>query len=199
MSDSNPAAPVKTKRSGCKWLLIIFAILLGLAIVATLSFAAYVRLYYREGGKMHQLQQRMVLNDIRMAVTSYDAEYNRFPIPKPDSSDLDVSFRSRGPMLTALLGIEDTPLNPKRIKFIELPIAQDRKFGLWQDGEEWVLSDRWGEPFYIVFDTNKDGKIANPESGADTPAMLPLGFIIYSSGPDRDPKTWQDNICSWRS
>ena len=63
-------------------------------------------------------------------------------------------------MLTALIG-KKAQFNPKTIKFINLPAAQDCKDGLWQEGAEWVL--------------------------------------IYSSGPDRDPKTWVDNVCSWRS
>jgi len=44
------------------------------------------------------------------------------------------------------------------------------------------------------------GKIANPETKAKhMPTMLPVDIILYSSGPDLDPKTWQDNVCSWRS
>jgi len=137
-----------------------------------------------------KLQPRTVLVAIRVVITSYETEHQHFPISESARNSPDVTIRTRGPFLTALMGNEATPLNPKGIKFLDLPPTRGRKYGLWQDGTEWVLSDRWGEPLYIVFDTNKDGKIANPESGADTPAMLPLGFIIYSSGPDRDPKTW---------
>jgi hypothetical protein len=104
-------------------------------------------------------------------------------------------------------------LNPKTIKFIDLPQAKDHKAGLWQDGPEWVLSDSWGEPYYIIFDTSKDGKITNLEFGADQtdptyaekcklnppPATIQSSVLIYSSGKDRDPKTWHDNICSWRN
>lgn len=103
-------------------------------------------------------------------------------------------------------------LNPREIKYAEFPTARNRKRGLWQDGEEWVLIDFWGEPYYIILDTNDDLEIANPEFGARAsdpkqadfdlkhpqPKMLPLTTAIYSSGPDRDPKTWNDNICSWR-
>jgi len=76
----------------------------------------------------------------------------------------------------------------------------DHKNGLWQDGEEWVLSDLWGEPYYIVLDTNEDNMIANPNLGAaKSLSQIPARIIIYSSGKDRDPKTWHDNICSWRN
>jgi hypothetical protein len=60
---------------------------------------------------------------------------------------------------------------------------------------------------------NENNVITNPEFGADQSnpdyaknyqnyppsATLPATVIIYSSGPDRDPKTWHDNICSWRN
>ena len=115
-------------------------------------------------------------------------------------------------MLPALAGEEVGGLNPRKIKFIDFLVAKARKHGLWQDGDEYVLSDLWGEPYYIVLDTNGDNVITNPEFGADqsdpkyaekcrnspAPPTLPSRVLIYSSGKDRDPKTWSDNICSWR-
>lgn len=157
------------------------------------------------------IDQRMI-RDLRIAITAYEVDSNRFPILEPDSPGLDGSVRSRGVMLTILGGQHHAVLNPKTIKFIDLPPARDRKRGLWQDGSEWVLSDSWSEPYYIVFDTSKDGKITNPEFGSDQSdpkyaercklnpplATIQSSVLIYSSGPDRDPKTWHDNICSWR-
>jgi hypothetical protein len=208
MSDPPPDNPPEKKTNGCRWILITLGVLIGLFVVALLFAAYFISL--PRGPK---LQPRAVIKDLQVAISSYQVDYNRFPIPESDASRLDISIRSRGPILPALMGKESTALNPRNIKFIDLPKAQDRKFGLWQDGSEWVLSDLWGEPYYIVFDTNKDGKIANPEYGADQsdaqyaklcrvnppPATLPLSVLVYSSGSDRDPKTWHDNICNWRS
>ena len=146
------------------------------------------------------IQVRVVVKDLKNALDAYKLDYNRFPLPATSATNLDLSLRSRGPMLTSLLGEETGGFNPKQFKYIALPVARNRKDGLWQDGAEWVLSDRWGEPYYIVLDTNKDGRIANPEGGSENqPAMLQAEVLIYSSGPDRDPKTWHDNVCSWRS
>ncbi len=153
-----------------------------------------------------------MIKSLHIAIQSYILEYNGFPVPGSDSLNTDVSSRSRGPMLSALNGVKTSALNPRAIMFIEFPMGRDRKYGIWQDGTEWVLSDSWGEPYYFVLDTKKDDKIANPEFGADQsdPAYakrcqnnpplpeLKSQVIIYSSGPDRDPKTWHDNICSWR-
>lgn len=157
-------------------------------------------------------QVRATALDLRMALEHYKADYHRFPVPEPSAPHSDLALRSRGRMLPVLSGKDVDGLNPKQIKFIDFPAAKDRKSGLWKDDAEWVLSDRWGEPFYIILDTNGDGKIANPEYAADrsdkeyaklekhpSPTELPLGVIVYSAGKDRDPKTWHDNICSWRS
>lgn len=157
-------------------------------------------------------QVRATALDLRMALEQYRADYHRFPVPEPSAPHSDLALRSRGLMLPVLIGKDVEGLNPKEIKFIDFPAAKDRKSGLWKDDAEWVLSDRWGEPFYIILDTNGDGKIANPESAADRsdseyakletyppPAELPLGVIVYSAGKDRDPKTWRDNICTWKS
>ena len=152
-----------------------------------------------------------MLRDLKRAIQTYDEEYDTFPVLVTDSSGTDLLIRSRGVILQVLEGIDSAALNHRTIKFIELPMVRNQKFGLWKDGSEWVLSDSWGEPYYIVFDTSKDDKIANPEFGANQtdptyaekcklnpPPTLPAEVIIYSSGPDRDPKTWHDNTCSWR-
>lgn len=159
-----------------------------------------------------QTRVKGIMRDFRAALEAYEIDYNHFPIPETTSTSSDMSTRSRDPMLSALVGLESAGLNPRKIRFIELSPAKGCKNGLWRDGAEWVFSDLWGEPYYIVLDTNKDGMVANPEYGADQsdpdyakrckisppPATAPLRTLIYSSGPDRDPKTWQDNICSWR-
>lgn len=199
--------PLNLRKNGYLWVLVIVGTIGG---VIMLPWGIQIfQIFFDKGHK--KLQVGTILKDIKYALLSYEVDYHHFPIPASDRHGPDVSIRSRGSMLTALMG-EDAALNPRGIKFIDLPAAKDRKEGLWQDGAERVLSDRWGEPYYIVLDTNGDGKIANPEFGADQsdaeyakrcrtnppPATLQLKVLIYSAGPDRDPKTWKDNVCSWR-
>lgn len=209
MSDAPPPATVKARRSGCQWLVLIVATLTVLTVAAFISLVFYLNFFYRKEKKLHP---QTVLKDLRLAITTYETDYGHYPIPDSDSHGLDVTIRSRGPMLTALMGSAATPLNPRGTKFIDLPRAKDQKFGLWQNKGEWVLSDLWGEPYYIILDTDKNEQVANPEFGASTsdpkwaeinqkyppPQKLPMTVAIYSSGPDRDPKTWHDNVCSWR-
>lgn len=198
--------PLSLKKNGCLWVSVIFAAVMALGAPVLQSLIA----------AFHPTEKKIlpqtILKDIKYAILSYELDYHHFPIPASDRHGPDVSIRSRGFLLTALIG-EEAALNPSGIKFIDFPTAKNRKDGLWMDGAERVLSDLWGEPYYIVLDTNKDGLIANPEFGADQsdsayakscqtnppPATLPLKVLLYSSGPDRDPKTWKDNVCSWRT
>lgn len=150
--------------------------------------------------------------DLQIAISIYEGEYQKFPIAAANKTD-DIHLRSRGQLVTEIVLLEGAKLNLKQIKFIEPRLAKNRKNGLWQDDADWVISDAWGEPYHIILDTNEDNMITNPEFGADqsdpkyakkcrlTPPSptLPSEVLVYSSGPDRDPKTWHDNICSWRN
>ncbi len=204
MHDANPSISAEPRRSGCLWLFIALLAITAVVVVIADYFAAEIRRLY--------MMDRRAMKDLKISIPIYRVDYNRFPILGDIPMDRDLALRSRGPMLPALIGKDASRLNPMQIKFMDLPMAKNRKSGLWQDGEEWVLSNQWGEPFYIILDTNGDGKIANPEYGADQsdptyamrckisppPPEIPVTVIIYSSGPDRDPKTWNDNVCSWR-
>jgi len=150
------------------------------------------------------LRAKVVIRDIKISIESFKIEYDVYPISVTNADDNHL--RSRGSLIDELCLSDNAKLNLKRIKFIDPPMARGCNHGLWQDGSE------WGEPYHIILDTNEDKQITNPEFGADQsdpkyaakcryippPPTLPAEVIIYSSGPDRDPKTWHDNICSWR-
>ena len=188
-------------------------ILAAVAVMVIVWIAVKLECSSRPGhGHGPELATRNILNALRIGISGYQLEYGRLPINKQQPEGGDGKSRSRGVGLTTLMGNEETVLNPKQLSFVEMRIATNFKYGLWQDGDEWVLSDWWGEPYYLVFDTDENDEIENPEFGADQsdpvyakrcqtqppPPTLPGPVIIYSSGPDRDPKSWHDNITSWR-
>lgn len=145
-----------------------------------------------------EVRSKSTTEDLTVALGHYRAEYNQFPLPAPIDEIKDVSLRSRGRIFAILLA-QDNELNPRKLKFVDLPLTKERKNGLHEDQGEWVLLDSWGEMYYLVMDTNADNRIDNPEpEGPKAPAFLNASIIVYSSGPDRDPKTWEDNVCSWR-
>lgn len=172
-----------------------------------------------------KLQVQTVIKDLRIAITSYQVDYNRYPV----NSNL-LSSSNSGQDIAALPTDENsgivgalttittssggssgssTNLNPKDIKFIDLPIAKNGKFGLVNAQPPYKLVDLWGTPYYVLLDTNGDKQVANPDlSNADPkisanpiappPKMLPLEIAIYSWGQDLQMST-QDDVVSWRS
>jgi hypothetical protein len=199
MSEPRPFQATKPKRSFFGWLAVILMSLAGLLVAAIAVLIA--RLFLVPGLAARELRPTQaihVIDDLRLAILNYQVEYDHFPIPEPVSHSSDMTIRSRGPLLPAVLGRKAGSLNPRFIRFYDGPFDSDSKYGLWQDDDEWVLRDRWRETYCLILDTNKDGKITNPDPDAAKAAPEILeSVIIFSSGPDRDPKTWQDNICSW--
>jgi len=138
-----------------------------------------------------------VLITLRQGLRSYELEYDRYPVDQPNTTG-EVKTTSRGLLLSLLIGENSQGLNKKGIKFCELKMAKKQRDGVWLDGQEWVLSDRWGQEYQIFLDGDDDGRIANPDlrESAQKPT-LPFEIAIFSAGPDGDPATWEDNIKSW--
>lgn len=127
----------------------------------------------------------------------------------------DTAIRTQGLWLSRVL---DLPKGGEVDEKYLLPSGLIKR-GLVRDHDEWVLNDFWGEPYYVIFDTNKDKKIINPEHESakirpdrarqdnrePPPPVLELSvppidpWFIYSSGPDRDAQTWDDNVIAWES
>lgn len=120
MSDVNPPAPVKAKSKGCEWVLLIFAAVMALGAPVLQSFIAACH------PKEKKIHHQTVIKDIQYAILSYELDYHHFPIPASGRYGPDVSTRSRGPMLSALMG-EDAALNPSGIKFIDFTSAKTAK------------------------------------------------------------------------
>ncbi|TDU72765.1 hypothetical protein EI77_01230 [Prosthecobacter fusiformis] len=177
-------------------------------VMATLAIFLSVSLYRCATGSPGilgtppiNLKTKATMKDVQVALGHYRTEYGAFPTLVPGSSK-DVQTRSSGDLIVALLG-EDEKTNPRLIKFLAVPVAKNGKKGLLTVGTERQLTDAWGERYHILLDADLDNHIANPEAkpgnvSTKIPPTIAASVIIYSSGPDRDPNTWEDNICSWR-
>lgn len=149
------------------------------------------------------LRVKATMKDMQVALGYFKTEYQHMPV-----SSLETQFlRTEGTLLMALLG-QEKGANPRHIKFIDLPPALAGKYGLtgMQSDASTALVDPWGEMYYLLLDVDGDNRIPNPEQRANAafksntrePEFLNASVILFSSGPDRDPNTWDDNICSWR-
>lgn len=175
-----------------------------------------------------KLQVQTVIKDLRIAISSYQVEYNRYPVnPSLLSSagsgeDVQaIPTDENTGLVSALLSLSDsgssggsggsgsTNLNPRDIKFIDLPLAKNGKFGLVNAQPPYKLVDLWGMPYYVLLDTNGDKQVANPDLQNSDPTIaqnpispppqkLPMEIAIYSYGLDMTPTT-KDDVVSWRS
>lgn len=174
-----------------------------------------------------KLQVQTVLKDLRVAIQSYQVDYNRYPVNpsllSAASSGQDIQAiptDENSGIVSALTSVSAsgsgggatggaTNMNPKDIKFIDLPIAKNGKFGLVNPQPPYKLVDLWGTPYYVLLDTNGDKQVINPDlNNADPkiaqntisppPKMLPLEIAIYSWGQDLQAQT-ADDVTSWRT
>lgn len=192
--------------------IVIIAILVSLAVPAT-------NIVMR---KAQELKIKTTLKDLNVAIGHYRTEYNRFPIDPNDTSaggDSDMEpFLTDGTsqtMINILMANVDTSggsanMNPRKIKFIDLPMAKNNQFGIVDpsggtgEGTPVQLMDTWGLPYKVLLDTNYDNRIQNPDKNSidqiissKAPEFLSASSAIYSFGPDKLENT-KDDIVSWR-
>lgn len=205
--------------------------LIELLVVITI-IAILAGLIMSQANKMmedaRRLQTQAVLKDLRNAIGNYQVDYNRYPVSSSvlssSSSGQDVQAiptDENSGIISALTSITSSSsgssgggsgssnLNPRDIKYIDLPIAKNGRYGLVNAQPPYKLVDLWGTVYYVLLDTNGDKQVNNPDLGnADTkisanaisppPKMLPLEIAIYSWGLDMKAQT-ADDIVSWRA
>ncbi len=172
-----------------------------------------------------KLQVQTVLKDLRIAIGNYQTDYNRYPVSPSmlsggqDGEDIQpIPTDESSGIIDALLSTSSSPsggggsggvnLNPRDIKYIDLPVAKNGIFGLVNAQPPFKLTDLWGLPYRILLDTNGDKQVMNPDLNNSDPAIaqnpmspppqkLPTDVAIYSFGKDKMPQT-KDDIVSWR-
>jgi|688.fasta_scaffold08887_6 prepilin-type N-terminal cleavage/methylation domain-containing protein len=177
-----------------------------------------------------ELEVRNVIVAIQNGIQAYQTEYNRFPIDPSQTSSSGgddapaVLTNQSSSLITALMGPAarqgdsggssggsggTANLNPKDIEFATFKVAKNGLNGLVGAQSPYSLVDLWGSPFYVLFDTNLDRKIGNPDlqnqdpkisqnAVSPPPQFLPTDVAIYSIGKDKTPMTG-DDIVSWRN
>jgi prepilin-type N-terminal cleavage/methylation domain-containing protein len=176
-----------------------------------------------------RLQVQTVIKDLRIAIGSYQVEYNRYPVDPSllsgsDGQDApELQTNEQSGIITALTAITSSSggssggggggsgsvnLNPKDLKFIDLPMAKNGVFGLVNAAPPFKLVDLRGNTYRVLLDTNGDKQVPNPDlknsdskisanPNSPAPQNLPTEIAIYSWGFDKQPFT-KDDIASWR-
>lgn len=143
--------------------------------------------------------------EVASAVSSYFADYERFPIAKVAAGvEVMIDTATDGEFLGILNASGETQYNPRHLKYIDG--MQQAKFtnGQWVNGinfednpEAPTLTDPWGKGYKVVLDADANGEIANPEQNATNPKILGKKCLVYGAGADGDYTTWADNPKSW--
>ncbi len=170
-----------------------------------------------------ELEVRNVIVGLKTGIANYQVEYNRFPIKSTSSGgDADAAVMRTDEsvsLIDILMGDAAsnagkaseaaTTLNPKGIEFCNFKRAKNGLNGLVNAQSPYKLVDLWGFAYYVLFDTNLNQQIENPDVKNQDPKIaqsitnpppqnLPTDVAIYSSGQDKIPLTG-DDLVSWRN
>ena len=151
--------------------------------------------------KAKAMNEVILLNN---AIKMYELDYGKLPIKdseKIQAKDLAVNTLS-GNLLSVLSGHNTDGLNPRKLAFYQGKEAKDMdskkpKGGVFGTVDCLQLADPWGNPYFIVFDSNYDGFLKGlPGSRGKNIAR---NVVIWSTGGSEDfekfdPDKW---IRSW--
>ena len=188
--------PIRHRASG----FTLIELLVVIAIIAVLASVAFVA-----GNKAVQNAKRAkaqaVAFSIISAVDSFQSENGSMPVPVGNSGKEGGSlFRTDSgdgvKVINILLGKEDE-VNARKVAYLKTKEGKAKKDGLIynsQNTEVTGLYDPFGNPYYVVLDTNYEEKIkVRP---ANTETTLNRKAAVYSAGADKklgtpdDVKTW---------
>lgn len=185
-------------------LLVVIAII---AVLAALSFSVSIRV-------MRKAEKVTCVNLMRnwgLALESYYADYNRFPLPK-NKKDYDTILGdpngnySTAPLVAVLTGADDLTwientgdafdmehLNPSRDVYIEPVLSTSKKEGgIYEDGK---LYDPWGRELMFALNSRRKGADFNDGKNDDILHTWGLAewaevkpryedYVIWSYGAD---------------
>jgi type II secretory pathway pseudopilin PulG len=170
-------------------------LILALVVVFGLGLPVFEGLYM-SSSRNRLGRTRSILKHIQLAVKSYQAEYDRWPVPTAEKIILPFFVATSPFVCRAKLRIS-TPV-ASGLSSLNCPSQQASSRGLWKDstGEVWVM-DQWSRPVYVMFDANADGRLIPPDAKAEGSGELPISVAVFSAGPDGIPGN-EDDITSWR-
>jgi hypothetical protein len=160
--------------------------------------------------KVKRNTSQKVCVELASAVSSYYADYERFPLLNDASGrDLTLDATTQSKMLGTLAAKGDVKLNARHINYIE-GMQQAKRVdgkvvnGIDFEGDEALptLVDPWGKRYIMILDSDFNGEIDNPELlgiGGDARWSKIRGkkCLVYGAGPDGNYETWADNPKSW--
>ncbi|WAC19666.1 prepilin-type N-terminal cleavage/methylation domain-containing protein [Luteolibacter sp. SL250] len=177
-------------------LLVVIAII---AVLASAGFGVGMKVQNTARKQVAESAARNVVH----AVNSFYADYSAMPVPTGTASTQGgTTFGTESgdglKILDILLGLEDE-INTKKVKYLDVPEAKSKKKGglvFNKSGKEVSgMFDPWGNPFFIVLDTDYAERLEfKPSKKQET--LNGRRCAVYSAGQDKkigtadDVKTW---------
>ncbi|MFD2256686.1 prepilin-type N-terminal cleavage/methylation domain-containing protein [Luteolibacter algae] len=173
-------------------------LLVVIAIIAVLAAAGFA------GGtaamnKARKVTAQASATSVQTAIEQFYAEYSALPDVEEQTDT------SEGELLNILAGLEGTGnniQNDRKIRFLSLKESKNGK----RDGVVYSangssidsLLDPWGQPFYVVLDTDYDDQIRVTPQGSSAVTLNGRRAAVYSLGvesvgeakPSTLVKTW---------
>lgn len=189
--------PIRHRASG----FTLIELLVVIAIIAVLASVAFVA-----GGNAiksaKKAKAQAVAFSIVSAVDSFQAENGALPVPAGNSGKEGGSlFRTDSgdgvKILNILLGKEDE-INTRKVGYLKAKDGKAKKDGLIynsQGSEATGLYDPFGNPYYMVLDTNYEDRI-RVQPGKTETLLNNRKVAVYTAGADKklgtpdDVKTW---------
>jgi prepilin-type N-terminal cleavage/methylation domain-containing protein len=170
-------------------LLVVIAIL---AILMSMLFPAVSKAL----DNAKRTQAKNDVTQIAAAISAYQNEYGKLPIPGGASGDVT---NQDGAVYDILSGA-DTNNNPRAIVFLAAPRSASQKNGRMNGTGPYY--DPWGnQPYHVAMDGDYNNSLQNPEGGS-TPTIQ-ASVLVWSTGnpkykstdPSNPTKNW---VKSWQ-
>jgi prepilin-type N-terminal cleavage/methylation domain-containing protein len=144
------------------------------------------------------------LADLNLGIGQYAMERNRLPVPVDFKSEAALPLSKGSKVLAVLLGENPDQLNPSQTVWIKPKPGSNGAGGLVGEAGSYGYLDPWGEPYYVLLDTDYNQRISNPDRrnsdpniSSDCPSELFGQAQALSAGPDKQLHT-KDDVVSWR-
>ena len=171
-------------------LLVVIAIIATLAAIGVPAYSSILR-------KMKVTQAEVLAGQIQNSIKNYYVEYQKYPLPEGGGGGEVTPLMSDELIVNTLLG-RDPVTNPKKIAFLpELKeVGPEGVYGLKTQGEGAIIVDPWGMEYNIIMDADYSSDVDNPNPASGSPKLYQT-VLVWSSGPDKDAATWEDNVATW--
>ncbi len=176
-------------------LLVVIAII---AVLASAGFAAGTAAM----NKAKKVTGTAAAQSVVSAVNNFYTENSAMPVPAGNASTeggtkYETTSVEGVKILNILTGQEDE-INTRKVRYLEVKEAKGKKGGIVYSpsGKEVTgLYDPWGNPFFMVLDTNYEERL-KVKPGKKEETLPGRRCAVYSAGQDKKLGT-TDDIKTW--